>query len=72
MAEPVQIHLEIEGMHCGGCVTRVTAALQRLPGVTVNRVEVGSADIQSAAAIPEPVVAKAIHKVGFTLKTATQ
>ena len=31
------IHLEVQGMSCGGCVKNVTAALTRIPGVnTVN------------------------------------
>lgn len=68
MAEPVKAHLEIEGMHCEGCVTRVSAALKRIPGVAVKSVEVGSAEILSKDAIPEPVLAAAINKVGFTLK----
>ena len=28
------IHLEVQGMSCGGCVKSVTAALTPLPGVT--------------------------------------
>ena len=32
------IHLEVQGMSCGGCVKSVTAALTPLPGV--NSVEV--------------------------------
>lgn len=31
------IHLDVQGMSCGGCVKNVTAALTRVPGVsTVN------------------------------------
>lgn len=37
------IRLTIEGMHCGGCVRRVTAALTAVPGVTIENVSVGSA-----------------------------
>ena len=28
------LHLEVQGMSCGGCVKSVTAALTSLPGVT--------------------------------------
>ena len=38
------LKLSIEGMHCGACVRRVTNALQAVPGVQVNSVEVGSAE----------------------------
>jgi copper chaperone CopZ len=35
--------LRIEGMHCGGCVRRVQKALGDIPGVAVEKVEVGAA-----------------------------
>ena len=31
--------LEIEGMHCMGCVRRATEALENLPGISSARVE---------------------------------
>ncbi len=37
--------LSIEGMHCEGCVGRVTAALQGIKGVELGSVEVGSANV---------------------------
>ena len=40
------LELSIEGMHCGACVRRVTNALQTVPGVQVNSVEVGSAKLE--------------------------
>jgi copper chaperone len=39
------LNLAIEGMHCGACVRRVASALQSVEGVTVNSVEVGSANV---------------------------
>jgi len=35
----------IRGMGCGSCVNKVTAALKSLPGVTVEKVAVGSATV---------------------------
>jgi copper chaperone len=35
--------LSIEGMHCGACVRRATTALQRVAGVRLDSVDVGSA-----------------------------
>ncbi len=69
MPEPITAHLEIEGMHCGGCVTRVTGALRRIPGVEVTGVEVGSAEILSSSPIPRGILADAIRNAGLTLKT---
>ena len=33
------IHLDVQGMSCGGCVKSVTAALTRLPGVSTVDVD---------------------------------
>lgn len=35
--------LQVEGMHCGGCVRRVQGALEKIPGVSVDEVVVGKA-----------------------------
>lgn len=40
-----RVTLAIDGMSCGGCVKHVTAALGTLPGVQVERVSVGSAEV---------------------------
>ncbi len=37
------VNLKIQGMHCGGCVTRVTNLLKRVEGVEVQDVQIGSA-----------------------------
>jgi copper chaperone len=65
------LKLSIEGMHCGACVRRVTNALQTVPGVQVNSVEVGSAQLQFDAqeATPEQIAA-AVNDIGFTAQVA--
>ena len=40
-----RLDLSIEGMGCGACVRKATAALQSVPGVSVQRVSVGSATV---------------------------
>lgn len=35
--------LDVDGMHCGGCVRRVQGVLEKVPGVTLEGVAVGSA-----------------------------
>ena len=40
-----RLDLSITGMGCGACVRKVTAALQSVPGVSVERAAVGSATI---------------------------
>ena len=58
-----EIVLNIEGMHCGACVKRVTQALERTPGAEVVEVRVGAARIQ--ADDPAPAIA-ALAKAGYT------
>jgi copper chaperone len=41
-----QANIQIEGMSCGHCVAAVKRALDALPGVQVDAVEVGSARVQ--------------------------
>jgi copper chaperone CopZ len=57
-----EITLTIEGMHCGACVRRVTQALQRVPGTTVEEVRVGAARVQ--AEDPASLIA-ALAKAGY-------
>ena len=54
--------LKIDGMHCDACVRRVTLTLEKMPGVTVGTVAIGSATVE--AADPEPVLA-ALQKAGY-------
>ena len=46
------ITLNIEGMHCGACVRRVTQTLERIPGTTVEEVRIGAARVESDDVAP--------------------
>ena len=61
-----QFMLQIDGMHCGSCVRRVSQALATIEGVTVNEVRVGAARFTSTAE-PAPVDAaiEALAKAGY-------
>jgi copper chaperone len=67
------VTLAVSGMSCGHCVTAVTEALSRLPGVTVTRVAVGAAAVtlDSSAASVEGVV-EAIREAGYEARVAAQ
>ncbi len=69
--EKNNLKLAIDGMHCGACVRRVTAALQKVEGVEVQNVEVGSAEVRfdQQKASPEEV-ANAVNQIGFTARPA--
>ncbi|MBM4280530.1 MAG: heavy-metal-associated domain-containing protein [Deltaproteobacteria bacterium] len=63
--------LRIDGMHCGGCVRRVQQALADVPGVTVDKVEVGRAlgTFDPADTDVEELV-KTIGRLGFSAQAA--
>jgi copper chaperone CopZ len=58
------IQLDIEGMHCDGCVQRVTTALKKIPGVSPETVEIGKARLQIEDG-KESAILAALDKLGF-------
>jgi copper chaperone CopZ len=67
MTSTRSIELVIEGMSCGGCVTRLTAMLKQVPGVDVENVAVGSAQVHAGDAVTAEMLAHAVEKAGFKL-----
>ncbi len=62
-----RVDFVIRGMGCGGCVSKVTATLKSLPGVTVEKVAVGSATVLiDPAQTPSDRLVEALAAVGFT------
>jgi copper chaperone len=58
--------LSIEGMHCGACVRRATTALQRVAGVELDSVDVGSAKLKfDPEQATREVIAGALDRIGF-------
>lgn len=61
-----QLTIAISGMHCGGCVTAVRQALQTVPGLRIDAVEVGSARVTYDAVQTNPeTIAEAIRQAGY-------
>jgi copper chaperone CopZ len=61
-----QLKLDITGMHCPACVRRVRAALEKTPGVTIQSVEVGTAQLAYDPAATSPAaIQAAVEKLGF-------
>jgi len=62
-----QLNLLITGMHCGACVRRVTAALEKTQGVKIGTVEVGSARLEYDPAQADPAsIMASVAKLGFS------
>lgn len=64
------LHLTIEGMTCEHCVRAVDGRLRKTPGVEVERVKVGSADLRyDPARTNVDEIADAIADEGYTAFT---
>jgi len=71
MPDASKLSLAIEGMHCGGCVNRVTAALGKVAGVHVEKVEVGSAQITyDPAQVRSEDITEAVNRIGFSARAS--
>lgn len=63
--------LRIDGMSCGHCVASVRKALERLDGVTVQHVAIGSATVEYDPTLASPVkIAEAVSDAGYSAAPA--
>jgi copper chaperone CopZ len=63
------LKLSIQGMHCGGCIRRVTAALEGIKGVELSSVEVGSAQLNfNPEETSAEEIAAAVNLIGFSAR----
>jgi len=60
-----ELTLRVDNMHCGACVRRVTQALEKVGGVTVDEVRIGAARIHASEEVAEASVVSAIEKAGY-------
>lgn len=67
------LHLTIEGMTCQHCVRAVEQRLRGTPGIEVEHVEIGSADVKyNADALTVDEIANAIADEGYTAYVAEE
>lgn len=67
-----EVTLQIDGMHCGSCVRRVSQALASTPGIEVKEVRVGAArftSVEEPAALDLAIAALA--RAGYKAHAAT-
>ncbi|HVT98120.1 MAG TPA: heavy-metal-associated domain-containing protein [Acidobacteriaceae bacterium] len=60
-----EVTLRVENMHCGACVRRVSQALEKVGGVTVDEVRIGAARVRASDDVPETSILSAIEKAGY-------
>jgi copper chaperone len=67
-------HMNVSGMSCGGCVTRVTEALKALPGVSgvEAALSTGNVDVSYDERLTRPAqMHAAVEKSGYSVGAAT-
>ena len=63
--------IRIRGMRCGGCVRNVREALDRIPGVRVETVTVGTATVSYDPSVTDPEdILVAIERAGYVPQAA--
>ena len=64
------IHLQVQGMSCGGCVKSVTAALKPLPGVQTVEVDLPAGHVTVNGDFPQggDPLALAVTAAGYPAK----
>ena len=67
------IHLEVQGMSCGGCVKNVTAALTRVPGVSTVDVDLQAGHVAVSGDLPQggDPLALALTAAGYPTKVTS-
>jgi copper chaperone CopZ len=63
------LDLQIEKMHCGACVRRVTQVLNGLPQTHANSVQIGAARVTTDASSEE--ITRAMEAAGFPARVTT-
>jgi copper chaperone len=62
------VNLQIENMHCGSCVRRVTQVLNALPGTRAEEVRVGGARVETSGEAKQ--IEAALAAAGFPAQAA--
>lgn len=68
VVRPATLH--IEGMSCGHCLNAVSRALSLVPGVQINAIRIGRADVTYDETTTSPSQLEAvIREAGYRAKT---
>ena len=67
-----QATLHIEGMSCGHCLNAVNRALGSLPGVRIEQLRIGRADVTYDESVTDPSrLEAAVAEAGYRATTQT-
>jgi copper chaperone len=59
------VTLQIEGMSCGHCLNAVNSALSGVAGATVQRVQMGRAEVVVASSTVTDALVAAVEQAGY-------
>jgi len=65
-----QLDLQLENMHCGACVRRVTMALNAIPGTHAHQVGIGSATVTTST--PPEQIQQTLAAAGYPATITSQ
>lgn len=58
--------LQVDGMSCGHCLNAVNQALGRIPGVTIESVRIGRAELRFDPGVTTPAqIREAVEEAGY-------
>jgi len=67
-----RLEMKIDGMSCGHCVGAVRKALQSLPGVEIDDVAIGSAQVSYDESRTSPeAITRAVEEEGYPVRKAS-
>ena len=68
----MNIKLQIDGMHCGGCQNAVRRALTSVPSVSAVTVDLaaGSASVEAGADVDPAKLVSAVEQAGYEARIA--
>ena len=61
-----EVHLRIDGMHCGACIRRVSQSLQSVLGADVAEVRLGAARVEVPEEVSTESLIARLGKAGFS------
>lgn len=64
--------LHIEGMSCGHCLNAVNQALSGVPGVQIENVRIGRADVVVPDASVSDTLVEAVESAGYNVALVDQ
>jgi copper chaperone len=65
------VTLHIEGMSCGHCLNAVNRAINSLPGVTIDSVQIGRASVRfDDSVVTREAIVAAVADAGYRVTSA--